>query len=77
MVGIVNAEARYRMNIAHLRKSRPDSGLGLQVKFLKTFLAVPSEVVVDRTAPSGREVRRTKALCVPTRAPQPIVLRHI
>ena len=58
-----------RANLAHIRQSRPVSGLVFQVKFLKTFLAVPSEVVGDRTAPFGREVRRTKAPCVPSRAP--------
>ena len=68
------AIVRCRVNSARIRQSRPDSGLVFQVKFLKTFLV---EVVGDRTTPSGREVRRTNALCVPTRAPQPIVLRHI
>ena len=28
--------------MAHIKQSRPDSGLGFQVKVLKTFYAVPS-----------------------------------
>jgi len=39
-----------RANVAHIRQSRPDSGLGLQVKVLKpgksTFLKVPFQVKV-------------------------------
>ena len=31
-----------RTNVAHTRQSRPDSGLGLQVKVLKPYFAVPS-----------------------------------
>ena len=36
---------RGRANIAHVRQSRPDSGLGFQVKVLKFFLIVPSSLV--------------------------------
>ena len=32
----------HRANMAHMGQSRPDSGLGLQVKFLKPFSGVPS-----------------------------------
>ena len=30
--------------MAHIRQSRPNSGLGFQVKVLKTFLRVPSSL---------------------------------
>jgi len=30
--------------MAHIRQSRPDSGLGFQVKVLKTFQVVPSSL---------------------------------
>ena len=33
---------RRRANMAHVRQSWPDSGLGLQVKVLRTDLVVPS-----------------------------------
>ena len=33
-----------RSNMAHLRQSRPDSGLGFQVRLLTTFHAVPSSL---------------------------------
>jgi hypothetical protein len=38
------APSRYRSraNMAHIRQSRPDSGLGFQVKVLKLFKGVPS-----------------------------------
>ena len=43
--GVVSHErgtaVRCRANVAHLRQSRPDYGLGFQVKFLKTFQVVP------------------------------------
>ena len=32
---------RCRANMAHMRQSRPDSGLGFQVKVLQTFKVVP------------------------------------
>jgi len=32
---------RCRANMAHVRQSRPDSGLGFQVKVLKPFKVVP------------------------------------
>ena len=32
-----NAQVRCRANMAHMRQSRPDSGLGSQVKFHKSF----------------------------------------
>ena len=35
---------RCRANLAHIRQSRPDSGLGFQVKFLTTFYGVPSSL---------------------------------
>jgi len=31
-------------NTAHIRQSRPDYGLGFQVKFLKTFQVFPSSL---------------------------------
>jgi len=34
------ALGRYRENAAHVRQSRPDSGLGLEVKVSKTFQVV-------------------------------------
>ena len=33
-----------RANVAHIRQSRPDSGLGLKVKVLKTFQGIPSSL---------------------------------
>ena len=33
-----------RTNIAHIRQSRPDSGRGVQVKFLSTFVVFPSSL---------------------------------
>ena len=30
--------------MAHVRQSRPDSGLGFQIKVLETFLVVPSSL---------------------------------
>jgi len=36
--------SRCRANVAHIRQSRPDSGLGFQVKVLKTFKDVPSSL---------------------------------
>jgi len=36
---------RCRANMAHVRQSRPDSGLGSQVKDLKPFQVVPSSLV--------------------------------
>ena len=35
---------RCRTSMAHTRQSRPDSGLGFQVKVLKTFQVVPSSL---------------------------------
>ena len=33
-----------RANMAHVRQSRPDSGLGFQVEVLQSFLVVPSSL---------------------------------
>ena len=38
------AGTRYRANIAHVRQSRPDPGLGLLVKFIKIFQVVAYSV---------------------------------
>ena len=38
------ARFRCRAKIAHIRQSRPDSGLGFRVKVLKTFEVVPSSL---------------------------------
>jgi len=35
---------RYRSNMAHIRQSRPDCGLGFQVKAPKTLQVVPSSL---------------------------------
>ena len=35
---------RCRVNMAHIRQSRPDSGLGFQVEVLKTFKIVSSSL---------------------------------
>ena len=35
---------RCRANMEHIRQSRPDSGLGFQVKVRKTFQVVPSSL---------------------------------
>ena len=37
----IEPKSRCRPNMAHIRQSRPDSGLGFQVKFVKTFQVVP------------------------------------
>ena len=42
---------RSRANTAHIRLPRPDSGLGFQVKFLKTFQVVPSSLGSSRHPP--------------------------
>ena len=36
------ASNRFRANMAHTRQSRPDSGLGFQVKLVKPYQVVPS-----------------------------------
>jgi hypothetical protein len=46
---------RCRMNMAHLRQSRPDSGVGFQEKIFKPFQVVPSSL--------GSGVRRDWAHC--------------
>ena len=38
---ITNPNFRCRANSAHIRQSRPDSGLDLHLKVLKTFQVVP------------------------------------
>jgi len=38
------ASLRRRANMAHIRQSRPDSVLDIQVKVLKTFEVVPSSL---------------------------------
>ena len=38
-----------RANMAHIRQSRPDSGLGLQIKVRKTFKGVPSSLGTTQT----------------------------
>jgi len=38
----VYGDARCRANMAHIRQSRPDSGLGFQTKVIVTFEVVPS-----------------------------------
>ena len=48
---------RCRANMAHVRQSRPDSGLGFQVKFLNPFKLLPSRSALhvclpDQTQPS-------------------------
>ena len=40
--------ARSRANMAHVRQSRPDSGLDFQAKVIKTFKGVPSSLESDR-----------------------------
>ena len=42
---------RFQANMAHIRQSRPDSGLGFQVKGLVTFQAVPSSLGSGRSIP--------------------------
>jgi hypothetical protein len=43
-VGSLEMEERFRANIAHTRQSRPDSGLGFQVKFFEMFQGVSSSL---------------------------------
>jgi len=47
---------RCRANMAHVRRSRPDSGLDFLVKVLATFQVVPSSLESGRRvpAPQGR-----------------------
>ena len=45
---------RCRANMAHIRQSRPDSGLGFQVKILTPFHVVPSSL--GSGFPNGQEV---------------------
>ena len=40
----MNVVVRFFTNSAQIRQSRPDSGLGFQVKVRKTCLAVPSRL---------------------------------
>ena len=47
--------------MGHIRQSRPDSGLGSQVKKLKTVLVVPSSLRSGDLR-KRREVRRTVSL---------------
>ena len=44
-------------NMAHTRKSRPDSGLGFQSKALKTFEGVPSSLGSGSAPPSASPPR--------------------
>ena len=44
---------RRRANSAHIRLSRPDSGLGSQVKVLKTSYVVPSSLGSGNQKPGG------------------------
>ena len=37
-----HTRTHWRANMAHMRQSRPDSGLGVQVKVLEAFQVVPS-----------------------------------
>ena len=46
------AAPRYRANMEHIRQSRPNSGLGFQVKVLETF-KVALYSLGSGTAPSG------------------------
>ena len=41
-VGIRATRCRCRSDVAHIRQSRPDSGLDVQVKFLTTFFSLSS-----------------------------------
>ena len=42
--GKVQHERRKAANMAHIRQSRQDSGLGFHVKFLETLKGVPSSL---------------------------------
>ena len=57
---------RCRANMAHLRQSRPESGLGFQVNVLKTFQAVPSSL--------GSSFPRTVAVVSGISLPPPLSL---
>jgi len=64
----LNTMHRCRANIAHIRKSWPDSGLSFQVKVLKTFKVVPSSLrggiaemgAARNSRTLGQEVRNLK-----------------
>jgi len=45
-----------RANMAHIRQSRPDSGLGVQVKAIETFQVVPSSFESGRAIPHGSQI---------------------
>ena len=47
-------EFRCRANMAHIRQSRPDLGLGFHAKVLEIFVAVPTSF---RSGSGGREAR--------------------
>ena len=50
---------RCRANMAHTRQSRPDYGLGFQVKVPKTFYVVPSSVAIGKGVVQQYHVTRT------------------
>ena len=50
---------RCRANVAHIRHSRPDFGLGFRQKCLKPFQVVPSSLESDPWAPSECVQQRT------------------
>ena len=70
---ILIVEVRCRTNMAHIRQSRPDSGLGRHVRFLKPFQVFPLrlKVVADpfirgadfvRTSTSGKHSDSVKII---------------
>jgi len=62
----------------HIRQSKPDSGLGFQVKALKPFEAVPSSRLPPRLF-SQLDPDRCRATSAQTRQPRPhygLVLSH-
>jgi len=51
--GIARPAGRCRANSTHVRQSRPDSGLGSQVKVFKPFEVVPSSLESGPDYPPG------------------------
>ena len=49
-----DSTARFRANSAHVKQSRPDAGLNVQVKVLKTFKSVPCSLFARACSSSKR-----------------------
>ena len=50
---VQGSEVRCRANVAHIRQSRPDSGLGSQGKVVKTLQVLSSSLRSGEVEPEG------------------------